>query len=111
MDEARRYFVEDMAYSQALTRIGYVKGVGDISKEAPRMNLMGDPIYTDGLRAVLFFGPRPSRLSDIEVLDWEVPSAYPKKRNRASMVNTDSLKLDKPAKGNSRREDITFHTE
>jgi len=26
--------------------------------------------YTDGLRAVLFFVPRPLALSDIEILDW-----------------------------------------
>jgi hypothetical protein len=80
LDEARRYLIEDMAYSQALAGYGFVKGVGVVSKEAPRMNLMGDPLYTDGLRAVLFFGPRPSALSDIEVLDWEVPSGNSKKK-------------------------------
>jgi hypothetical protein len=37
------------------------------------MNLVGDPFYTDGLRAVLFFEPRPYTLSDIEILDWEIP--------------------------------------
>lgn len=74
VDEARRYFVEDMAYSQALARIGYVKGVGRITKDEPRMNLVGDPYYTDGYRAVLFFEPRPYNLSSIEMLDWESPS-------------------------------------
>ena len=72
VDEARRYFVEDLAYSQALARVGYVKGVGVVSKEAPRMNLVGDPFYTDGLRAVLFFEPRPYTLSDIGIASiWE----------------------------------------
>ncbi len=75
MDEARRYFVEDLAYSQAVARIGFVAGVGAVSKEAPKMNLVGDPFYTDGLRAVLFFESRPYTLSDIDILDWEVPSA------------------------------------
>lgn len=74
VDEARRYFVEDLAYSQALARIGFVKGVGVVTKEEPRMNLVGDPFYTDGLRAVLFFEPRPYTLSDIEMLEWETPS-------------------------------------
>jgi len=59
VDEARRYFVEDLAYSQALARHGYVKGVGVVTRDAPRMNLVGDPFYTDGLRVVLFFEPRP----------------------------------------------------
>jgi hypothetical protein len=73
VDEARRYFVEDLAYSQALARFGFVKGVGVVTREAPRMNLVGDPFYTDGLRAVLFFEPRPYTLSDIEMLEWETP--------------------------------------
>ncbi len=76
VDEARRYFVEDLAYSQALARIGYVKGVGVVNKEAPRMNLVGDPFYTNGFRAVLFFEPRPYTLSDIEQLEWEIPSGH-----------------------------------
>jgi hypothetical protein len=76
VDEARRYFVEDLAYSQALARCGFVKGVGVVTREAPRMNLVGDPYYTDGLRAVLFFESRPYTLSDIEMLEWETPSRY-----------------------------------
>jgi hypothetical protein len=75
VDESRRYLVEDLLYSQALNRIGFVKGVGASSKAEPRLNLMGDPYYTDGLRAVMFFEPRPHSLSQLEVLDWErVPS-------------------------------------
>jgi len=76
VDEARRYFVEDLAYSQALAIIGYVKGVEIVNKNAPRMNLVGDPFYTDGFRAVLFFEPRPYTLSDIEMLEWEIPSGH-----------------------------------
>ena len=76
VDEARRYFVEDLAYSQALAIIGYVKGVGIVNKNAPRMNLVGDPFYTDGLRAVLFFEQRPYTLSDIEMPEWEIPSGH-----------------------------------
>ena len=75
VDEARRYFVEDMAYSQAVSQIGYVNGVGAVTKGAPRINLVGDPYYTDGLRAVLFFEPRPYSLTEIDLLDWESPPA------------------------------------
>lgn len=75
VDEARRYFLEDLAYSQALVRYGFVKGVGAVSKAAPRMNLVGDPYYTDGLRAVLFFEPRPYTLAEIGILEWETPPA------------------------------------
>jgi hypothetical protein len=76
VDEARRYIVEDLAYSQALAAFGYVKGVGVFNKEAPQMNLVGDPFYTDGLRLVLFFEPTPHTLSDIEWLEWEITSGY-----------------------------------
>lgn len=73
VDEARRYLMEDLAYSQALQRIGFIKGVGESDPNAPRTNLVGDPYHTDGLRAVLFFGPRPSSLADLELLDWDLP--------------------------------------
>ena len=76
VDEARRYFVEDLAYSQAMAKIGYVKGAGVVNKEEPRVNLVGDPFYTDGFRAVLFFEPRPYTLSDINHLHWETPSGF-----------------------------------
>jgi len=80
VDEARRYFLEDLAYSQALARFGFVKGAPVVTKESPMVNLVGDPFYTDGLRVVLFFEPRPYTLSDIKMLEWEVPSkSYSKK--------------------------------
>jgi hypothetical protein len=75
VDEARRYLLEDLAYSQALYRFGFVKGVGAAGRQSPRMNLVGDPYYTDGLRAVLFIAPRPLSLSDIDIVDWERPPA------------------------------------
>ena len=74
VDEARRYLLEDLAYSQALARFGYVKGVGQVSKDKPRLNLVGDPYYTDGLRAVMFFEPRPRTLEDLDFLfNWDLP--------------------------------------
>jgi hypothetical protein len=73
VDEARRYLIEDLAYSQALQRLGFVSGVGEARRDSPRTNLVGDPYYTDGLRAVLFLGPRPASLADLEFLGWDVP--------------------------------------
>jgi len=74
VDEARRYLFEDLAYSQALARIGFVKGVGEAVKDAPRFNLSGDPYFTDGLRAVMFFEPRPRTLDDLDLIGyWEIP--------------------------------------
>jgi hypothetical protein len=71
VDEARIALMEDLAYSQNLTTIGYVKGVGAAPKSAPRGNLTMDPYYTDGLRAVLIFAARPTSLAEIDFLAWE----------------------------------------
>jgi hypothetical protein len=86
VDESRRYLVEDLLYSQALNRIGFVKGVGASSKAEPGLNLMGDPYYTDGLRAVMFFEPRPYSLSQLEVLDWERVSSVRHTPQQVSIV-------------------------
>lgn len=75
VDEARRYLFEDLAYSQAMARVGFVKGVGEATQEAPRFNLVGDPYFTDGLRLVMFFEPRPHALGELDIISyWEIPS-------------------------------------
>ncbi len=72
VDEARSALAQDMAYSQNLARIGYVKGVGTALKSAPRGNLTTDPYYTDGLRVVLVFDRQPTSLDAVEFLQWEL---------------------------------------
>ena len=77
LDEARDYLVQDLLYSNALYQLGYVRGgyvstVGD-----PRQNLGGDPYFTDGLRAVLFFTEEPVAPWDMKLLDWELPRRAP----------------------------------
>ena len=66
VDEARTALTEDMAYSQNLAKIGFVKGVGPTLQSAPRENLTTDPYYTDGYRQLLIFDLHPSSLSEIE---------------------------------------------
>ncbi len=71
VDEALNALLEDMAYSQNLQKIGLVKGVGAVSRSAPRQNLTTDPYYTHGFRGVMFFDSKPTSMIDIEFLDWE----------------------------------------
>jgi hypothetical protein len=71
VDEARTALTEDMAYSQNLAKIGFVKGVGAAPQSAPRENLTTDPYYTDGYRQILIFDRHPSSLSEIEFLPSE----------------------------------------
>ncbi|MEN8175784.1 MAG: LssY C-terminal domain-containing protein [Pseudomonadota bacterium] len=74
VDEARTAFIEDMAYSQNLTAMGLVKGVGAAPRSEPRGNLTTDPYYTDGFRAVLIFDIQDTSLTEIDFLPWEAPA-------------------------------------
>lgn len=76
-DESRDGLLQDLAYSQALWKFGYVKGVGAATRSKPRENLTGDPYFTDGLRMVMFFRERPTTLGDIEMLEWDRPPRVP----------------------------------
>ncbi len=72
VDEARSALAQDMAYSENLAKVGYVKGVGAAPQSAPRGNLTTDPYYTDGLRVVLLFDRQPTSLDAVEFFPWEV---------------------------------------
>ena len=73
VDETREFLLEDLAYSQALAKVGYVGGVGAAPIDAPRHNLTGDPYFTDGKRAVLWVASTPVDIDAIEVLRWRSP--------------------------------------
>ena len=71
VDLDRDYLLQDLLLSGAVTRFGFVKGVGSSAAAAPRTNLTGDPYITDGLRLVVFLGPTKSRFLPLDTLDWE----------------------------------------
>ncbi len=71
VDDARDGLVADLAYSQAVSAFGLVKGSQVSTLRNTHYNLTLDPYYSDGLRAVIFFDERPRALDKIEVLDWE----------------------------------------
>ena len=76
VDEARNDLTQDLAYSQALIKIGYVKGSG--RRQEPKAGESSGDIYytTDGLRVVLFFGDRPTSLAAINFFNWERLADY-----------------------------------
>ena len=74
VDEARLYITLDVAASESLHALGYVKGVGYSDRDAPRFNYTRDPYYTDGLRVVLILGEGRNPLSDVDFLPWEQPA-------------------------------------
>jgi hypothetical protein len=72
VDFTRNDLTEDLTYSQALVKIGYVKGSGgshQTQKEATPQEAFN--VITDGLRVVLVFAERPVSLADINFFDWE----------------------------------------
>jgi hypothetical protein len=76
IDEARDDLIQDLAYSQALIKIGFIKG-SRRPQQAQKAGSSKDTQYTtDGLRAVLVFGDRPSSLEEIDFFHWERLTDY-----------------------------------
>lgn len=73
VDEAREYLLQDLLVSESVAKFGFVKGVGPASLSEPRYNYTDDPYYTDGLRAVLVIGDKPTFMLDAEFFEWERP--------------------------------------
>jgi len=70
VDEARNYVTENLVTAQALSAYGFVDGVGEITDETPKKNLLGTPWWTDGRRAVLLLSDTPVPLEELSRLDW-----------------------------------------
>jgi hypothetical protein len=73
VDFDRGYLLQDLLMSGSVERYGFVDGVGAAPASAPRVNLTGDPYYTDGLRVVVFLSDQTNPLSQSERLRWELP--------------------------------------
>lgn len=72
VDETRWYLMQDLYFSQALERFGFVRGVGAAPPERPRFNYTGDPYETDGLRAVLWMSSQPVSVHRVST-QWPMP--------------------------------------
>ena len=74
VDSTREYVVEDLFRSGWVTKVKYVKGGPTATLASQRKNLTGDWYISDGLRAVLVFSPTGVSESDMQALDWELPT-------------------------------------
>lgn len=86
VDEARNDIVQDLMYSQALAKVGFVKGAGSVSTTEVRQTPAGWSYQTDGLRAVLMFGQDTVSLAEIDFFDWERLADY--HRQKVDTVET-----------------------
>ena len=74
VDESRDYVLEDLIEAERVERFGYVRGVGECTRTAPRHNLTGDPYFTDGHRGVaIVSGSR----TNVAFLEAPVPERSP----------------------------------
>jgi len=71
VDQDRFYLMQDLILSGAVSRFGFVRGVGVSSMPDPRVNLTGEPFLTDGLRLVVFLNEPRRAFDQIDFLDWE----------------------------------------
>jgi hypothetical protein len=71
VDQDRFYLMQDLFLSGAVSRFGFVRGVGVSSMPDPRVNLTGEHYLTDGLRLVLFLNEPRRAFDQIDFLDWE----------------------------------------
>ena len=73
VDFDRLYLLQDLLMSGFVERYGYVTGVHAATETAQRINLTGDPYYTDGLRLVVFLSNQMTTLTEAKRLPWESP--------------------------------------
>ncbi|MEZ5540904.1 MAG: LssY C-terminal domain-containing protein [Pseudomonadota bacterium] len=59
VDEAREYLFHSLLHHDAISRFGFVQGVGVATEAQPRHNLTDDPYITDGMRMVLWVSRQP----------------------------------------------------
>ncbi len=60
--------------SEGLKKIGFVRGVGNSTKENPEHNLTGDPYFTDGMQAVLAMDHQKTLINNVQFFNWNNPS-------------------------------------
>jgi hypothetical protein len=73
VDESRNDILQDLFYSQALVKVGFVKGAGSGSAAEFQRSRDDWHYQTDGLRAVLVFGGKSVSLGEVQFFDWERP--------------------------------------
>lgn len=71
VDEARNYLTEDLATAESLAEFSLIDGVGEVTQENPKQNLLGSPWWTNGRRVILLLSTEPVPLDEIEMFGLE----------------------------------------
>jgi hypothetical protein len=74
LDEVRNFLLQDLWYAQGIKKYGFVRSPGtEAPISAPQTTFRGTTYITDGYRAVVWLSRDPVTLSEVEVLDWDLP--------------------------------------
>jgi hypothetical protein len=77
MDEVRSFLLQNLWYAQGIEKFGFVEAPGvSVSLSKPRTTFRDMTYVTDGYRVVLWISGNPVPLSDVEVMDWEIPPEW-----------------------------------
>jgi len=75
VDLTREYLLHSLFAEGLVDRFGFVKGSAAGTPAQPRMNLTGDPYFSDGMRLVVILSPEPIPPDQIRSLQWERSAA------------------------------------
>jgi hypothetical protein len=71
VDATREYLLHSLIAEGFVDRFGFVKGSASASPSEPRLNLTGDPYFSDGMRLVVILASTPVAPDAIRSLLWE----------------------------------------
>jgi len=71
VDDARRYVMQNIWYSQGLQTFAFSKAGETVPFDQPRSDFKGNVFFTDGYRAVMWLSGTPYSLLDTTMLDWD----------------------------------------
>jgi len=75
VDDARSFLLQNVWYSQGLQKFAWSNAGKPIPVDQPGTDFNGNPFFTDGFRAVLWFSGIPYSLLDSTRLDWDEVSS------------------------------------
>ena len=79
VDNARNFAAQKFLYGQALKGNAWVSGEEVVPATSIWDNLIDQPYFTDGYRAVLWLSAEPVAMFDIEVNEWDSPPKWMKR--------------------------------
>lgn len=71
VDTTREYLLHSLIAEGFVDRFGFVKGSASAAPSEPRLNLTGDPYFSDGMRLVVILAADPVPPDEIRSLLWE----------------------------------------